>query len=94
MENSKILVFYLGVDTMTYHEINEYMTVVRNKFFNDDFIKRNNLEIILIPIREINSRIECINPKYITDEALIKEHEEIMKEYMNVMNKIIDQKDI
>lgn len=89
-----MLVFYLGVDTMTPREIDQYIKDVRTKFFSEDFIKRNSLEIIIIPIREVNSRIECINPKYITDEALIKEHEETMKEYMDTMNKIINEKSV
>jgi hypothetical protein len=28
----------------------------------------------------LDTRIECINPKYITDEELVKEHTNLMKE--------------
>ena len=48
----------------------------------NSFIKEKSIriiEIIVIPIQSSDTRIECINPKYITDTELIKEHTEMMK---------------
>lgn len=37
-------------------------------------------EIIVMPTQSPDTRIECINPKYITDEELIAEHTKLMNE--------------
>jgi len=37
-------------------------------------------EIIVLPTYEYNTRIECINPKYIIDKDLVANHTKLMKE--------------
>jgi hypothetical protein len=80
MEDRRMLVFYIGVANMDNRQIEEYVKDVQNRFFTEEFVKRNNCEIFLIPTRETNSKIECINPVYITDEKLIAEHEALLSE--------------
>ncbi len=88
MEDRQILVFYLGVANMGYDEVEKYVEQVRTKFFTAEFIKNNNCEIFIIPTRERDSRVDCINPVYITDEKLIAEHEEMMKDFNNSLYKL------
>jgi hypothetical protein len=74
MEN-KILVIYVGVAGIRSEDIDSITHKIVKKIIPETF----EGEIIVIPIQSIDTRIECINPKYITEENLIKEHIEIMK---------------
>jgi len=56
-------------------DINEYVKTVARKITPETFVG----EIIILPILGNDSRVECINPKYITDIALINEHQTLMK---------------
>lgn len=72
---TKILVLYVGVAGIRSEDIPDYMKKVTQKISPQTF----QGEIIVIPTLSPDTRIECINPKYITDVELIKEHTEIMK---------------
>jgi hypothetical protein len=88
-KESKIFVFYVAVGNMDSKDVEEYMHRVHKKFFNDDFVKNHEgSQLILLPIRGTDSRIECINPKYITDEALVREHRLKMDELHEYAHKI------
>lgn len=91
----RILVFYLGVgQDMNNNDVERYVMRVKKNFFSNDFLKNNNCEVIIIPNRNLESKIECINPLYVTDEELIKEHENLMKEFNSSLNNfIVDQKE-
>ena len=71
----KILVLYIGVAGIRSEDIEEYCFRVTKKVFPETF----KGETIVIPIQSPNTKVECINPKYITDVNLIKEHTEKMK---------------
>lgn len=75
MEENKILVMYVGVANVRSEDISEYCHQVAKKITPTTF----EGEIIIIPVQSLDSRVECINPKYITDEGLVKEHTELMK---------------
>lgn len=75
MEN-KILVYYVGVAAIQSEDIEDYINKLSKKIIPDTF----NGEIIIIPTLTYDTKVECINPKYITDNELIKEHETLMKE--------------
>jgi hypothetical protein len=53
-------------------------------------------EIIIIPTQSFDTKIECINPKYITDEKLIAEHteklEKLKKELQTQLDILNDMK--
>jgi len=85
MEDKKIIVFYVGVGDMSPNAIGENIKKVKRAFRTKEFAERMNCELILLPTREVNSRIECINPKYITEEKLIAEHKSSMEEYLMSM---------
>lgn len=91
MSDKIILVFYIGIADMNEQEVAQYVHRVQQRFFSQEFIQSNNAEIILLPTRETNSRIECINPKYITDAELIKEHHEKLTKMHNEFQKFTNE---
>ena len=74
MEN-KILVIYIGVAGIRSEDIPHFREKIVEKITPSTFIG----EVIVIPVQSYDTKIDCINPKYITDEELIKEHTEMMK---------------
>jgi len=76
MDNeNKILVIYIGVQGLRSEDIEDFVRKVSQRISPSTL----NGEIIVIPTQSPDTRIECINPKYITDAELIKEHTEMMK---------------
>lgn len=86
MEN-KILVIYVGVAGVRSEDINDFVHKITKKITPSVF----EGEIIIIPTQSIDTKIECINPKYVTDENLIKEHTEMMKILREELQNQIDQ---
>ncbi|MFW6272375.1 MAG: hypothetical protein ACOC2U_01180 [bacterium] len=74
-DNKLILVYYISVIDLDPEDIPNYMERVRDKISIPDF----NGHSIFIPVFTNETRIECINPKYITEKDLIKEHVSLMK---------------
>jgi hypothetical protein len=79
---TKILVIYIGIAGIRSEDIEKFVRKVTNKISPTTL----QCEIITIPVQDVNTRIECINPKYITDESLINEHTEIMKKLQEELN--------
>lgn len=75
MEEREILVIYVGVVGIRSEDISDYCHKLAKKIIPTSFIG----EVILLPTQSTDSRIEFINPKYITDEELVKEHTQLMK---------------
>lgn len=75
MEENKILVIYINVVNLPNEDINNYCHEAAKKIIPDTF----HGEIIVIPVLYSDTRIDCINPKYITDKNLMNEHTEMMK---------------
>ena len=73
MEN-KILVIYIGVAGIRSVDIRDFIEKITSKITPETF----QGEIIVIPTQSPDTKIECINPKYITDVDLINEHKIIM----------------
>lgn len=78
-----ILVYYIGVAMIRSADIPEYVRNVTKNILLENF----EGSIIVIPVQTMDSRVECINPRYITDENLIKEHTERMKKLEEELKK-------
>lgn len=92
MDEPKVFVFYVGVGNLENKDVEQYMHNVRTRFFTDEFIRKfEGSELIMLPIRDNNSRIECINPKYITDEELVREHRIKMDQLHENLNHFIKE---
>ena len=74
-EENKILVLYVGVQGIRMEDIQYFIENI-TKRISPKTIKG---EIIVIPTQSLDTRVECINPTYITDAELIAEHTEMMK---------------
>jgi hypothetical protein len=73
---NKILVIYIGVAGIRSEDIETYTQKVVKKIMPVTF----QGEIIIIPTQSVDTRIECINPKYIIQPHLIQKHIELIKE--------------
>lgn len=77
MENNKlILVYYIAIMHLEPHDIAEYMKRVKDKIHIPDF----DGHMIFVPVYTHETKIECINPKYITEEELLTKHTSLMNE--------------
>lgn len=86
-KDKKIIVIYIGVEGLDMSQIESYIRQVSKKITPSTF----EGEIIIIPIHSRDTRIECINPKYVTSEALINEHNKLMNELNEVLHHQITQ---
>ena len=75
MEN-KIIVIYVGVAGIRTEDIDEYVHKVAKKVIPSSV----QAEFILLPVQSFDTRMECINPKYITNDELIMKHNVLMHE--------------
>jgi len=73
-EEHKILVIYVGVAGIRSEDIENFVRKVGSRISPQTI----EGEFIMIPTQSQDTRIECINPKYITDTELIREHTEMM----------------
>jgi len=74
MEDRLIIVLYVGVAGIRSEDIKEYLKKITNKIGPTQF----EGELVVIPVQSYDTRLECINPKYITEAELIQEHTELM----------------
>jgi hypothetical protein len=88
-----IIVIYVGVQGIRSEDIEDFVRKVTTKILPTSV----DGEFIIIPTQSPDTRIECINPKYITETELIAEHTELMKklreELQHQLNQIKNQKD-
>lgn len=72
----KLIILYIGVAGVRSEDIEDYTQKVVSRISPTTI----DAEIIIIPIQSTDTRIECINPTYITEEELVKKHSNLMKE--------------
>lgn len=74
MEVNKIYVIYVGVSHIDYNDsetLGKYIEIIKDSLIPTNLVG----EVIIIPqITTPDTRIECINPEYITDKELIRKH--------------------
>ncbi len=71
-----ILVFYIDVGNISPSEVAEYIEGIRDNTRVGDI---NEVVQFYIPVRDQETRVECINPKFVTDEDMIKKFEKQIK---------------
>lgn len=81
-----ILVLYLNVDDIDSEDLNEYKEHVTKKITPSFYG-----EFIIIPVVGSPTRMECINPKYITDLDLIRKNEELLYELNNKLHNELNE---
>lgn len=86
-EEKKILVFYIGVQNVRSADIEDFVTRISSRITPKTF----DGEVIMIPIQSTDTRIECVNPVYITDKELIKKHSDLMQELQQELRHQVTQ---
>jgi len=86
MEENKIIVIYVGIAGLRSEDIEQYVMKLKNKISPTSV----NGEVIFIPTQSYDTRIDCINPKYITDRELIQEHTNMMHKLENELKIQLD----
>ena len=81
-KENNIYVIYVGVAGVRSEDITEYVHEI-SKRISPETIEG---EIITIPIQAYDTRIECINPIYITEDDLILKHSKLIKELQTELN--------
>lgn len=74
-KETKILVIYVGVAGIRSEDIESFVQHVSKRISPSTF----EGEIIIIPTQTYDTKIDCINPRYVTEEKLIEEHTNMMK---------------
>lgn len=78
-EERRLFVIYVGIGNINNEEDQQ---LILQKAYNAiyDIIGSHNADAIFIPVRDNNTRIECLNPQYITEDELIRKHRLLMDE--------------
>lgn len=81
MKDKIILVFYVGCANLKREEVPEYLNEIKDSVTPH---QDNSVEMIFVPcIDEIDTRIECINPKLVEQDA----YDDVMKLFENLKTK-------
>lgn len=78
---------YVGVAGIRSEDIEDFIGKVTARITPELF----QGEIIVIPTQSVDTRVECIDPKYITDEELIRQHTAAMKELQEELQYQLEQ---
>jgi hypothetical protein len=92
-EETKIFVIYVGVAGVRAVDIPDVVRQISQRI-TPETLKG---EILIIPQQSLDTRVECINPRYVTDAELIKENNKMMAELklqlLNQMEQLKENKD-
>jgi len=86
-EETKIFVIYVGVAGVRAEDIPDVVRQISEKLAPETL----KGEILIIPTQSPDTRVECINPRYVTDTELIKENTEMMKELKENLQHQLEQ---
>jgi hypothetical protein len=88
-----ILIHYINVGNIDGNNVSEMMENVVNKF---SLKEEDNIISYWIPVREGETRVECINPKLVSEEdfteakRVLDRNQEIVNNIINWKNKTIE----
>ena len=83
-----ILVHYINVGNMDYSDINKFMEEITVKFSPKE---EDNIISYWIPIKNGETRVECINPKLVSEEDY-SEAKKVLDRNQEIVNEIINWK--
>jgi hypothetical protein len=89
-----ILIHYINVGNIDGNNVSEMMENVVNKFSPKE---EDNIISYWIPVREGETRVECINPKLVSQEdfteakRVLDRNQEIVNDIINWKNKTIEK---
>jgi hypothetical protein len=83
-----ILIHYINVGNIHVNNVSEMMEDVINKF---SLKEEDNIISYWIPVREGETRVECINPKLVSEEDFT-EAKRVLDRNQEIVNNIINWK--
>jgi hypothetical protein len=83
-----ILIHYINVGNIDGNNVSEMMEDVVNKF---SLKEEDNIISYWIPVREGETRVECINPKLVSEEDFT-EAKRVLDRNQEIVNNIINWK--
>jgi hypothetical protein len=84
-----ILVHYINIGNIDGNDVSKIMEDVVNKFSPKE---EDNIISYWIPVREGETRVECINPKLVSQEDFT-EAKQVLDRNQKIVNDIIKRKD-
>jgi hypothetical protein len=81
-----ILVHYINVGNINSNDVAEIMKDIVNKF---SLKEEDNIIAYWIPVREGDTRVECINPKLVSEEDFV-EAKRVLDRNLEIVNDIIN----
>jgi hypothetical protein len=81
-----ILVHYINVGNINSNDVAEIMKDIVNKF---SLKEEDNIISYWIPVREGDTRVECINPKLVSEEDFV-EAKRVLDRNLEIVNDIIN----
>ena len=83
-----ILVHYINIGNMDYNDVNKFMEEVAVKFSPKE---EDNIICYWIPVNNGETRVECINPKLVSEEDY-SEAKKVLDRNQEIVNEIINWK--
>ena len=83
-----ILIHYINVGNIDGNDVSEMMENIVNKFSPKE---EDNIISYWIPVREGETRVECINPKLVSEEDFT-EAKRVLDRNQEIVNNIINWK--
>ena len=83
-----ILIHYINVSNIDSNDVSKIMEEIINKF---SLKQENNIISYWIPVREGDTRVECINPKLVSEEDFT-EAKRVLDRNQEIVNDIINWK--
>jgi hypothetical protein len=81
-----ILALYVNVGQMSTEEVERHIAKMIKTAPSEDIIQ------YVIPIREGDSRVECVYPKYVVGEQVDKEMSDVLERLNNALIKLENEK--
>ena len=69
-----ILVLYVDVGNIENKYVDKHVKRIGHALFTEDVIRKTEATTFVIPVRGGGTRIECINPKFVVDNEVVREH--------------------
>ena len=77
------LVLYVDVSRIQIEDTYEYLSTVTDAF---ERIKDESVQMVILPVREQETRLECINPVLLNEEQYAQ-----VQEKLNAFQKVFDE---
>ena len=90
MKQTVILALYLNIGDMSNRLATEHCSYVANALNENDKFEDIHVEHYIIPIRDGESRVECIYPSIVADDSLKEKYTVTIDRLNTYLNNCID----